>query len=203
MKKKVFSFLLAVCLMFPVAFMLTGCNEKKILKTELNGVVFESNSFNVSTWLEQEDEDDYKFFLKGAIRLSITNTNAIPFTFQAGAFGFKIGGDYPFNFYSLKDTSTDFETEENTDAVTITANTQTVFELEFRYRDSSIRASDTEALVNEIDEQIERLGRGGTNDQGIQAKSYSFEATFLTNKIIQSRINVSFYSAQQLIDWCL
>lgn len=174
----------------------SGC-KKEVLRTELNGIVYESNSWGVNTCIEREDEDDYNFYLKGEIRISITNTNSTPFNFQAGSFNFTIGEDYPFNFYSLKNTSNNFVTNNNQEIVTIPANTQTVLEIEYRYLDESIRADNLEILAEEIDASSSRF------KNTVKESKYSLEIKYLTTKVIESNIHVAYYSAQNLIDWYL
>ena len=115
MRKKfliiVISIILAVLLSIGVVIgIYFSKKEKDFLKTEINGIIFETMERAAYSRLDFVDEDEhysyYKFFKVVNLKISITNTNDLDFSFQVGSLSCGVydkndNGIYPFTFKSL------------------------------------------------------------------------------------------------------
>ena len=111
MKKKILIISIVVVLVFMlvagavgIIFMIRAKNQK-ILKAEINGIIFETFGYGERNDLRLLD-DKYNYSLITEVELSITNTNSTQFSFQPKLLSMDLNDGYHFNFSSVKNTAT-------------------------------------------------------------------------------------------------
>lgn len=208
MKKKVIIAVTVICLVIllcvgAILGVYFGVKEKKFLKAEVNGMVFEVVGREARTSLKFVNEEGgdsyYKLSWIVDLKMSITNTNEIDFVFQAGSLTSELfdendNGAFPFRLKSLENTSTNAIITDVNESLTIPAGTQMFFKVEFIYGEgTTIRAQDRDDLINEINTEVERMKKSINGRRKL-------EVFYITNKIANTTVYMNYLSAETLIN---
>lgn len=168
-------------------------NNQKILKTETNGIIFETIGYSERNDLQLIDEK-YKYSLITEVELSITNTNLTPVSFQAKSLNVILKDGYLFSFNSVKNTATSEIITDKNDMITIPAGSQIIFEFVFRNGEGSNVGGNEEQMKASINHSI-------NNEKDIFGNETEFSLQYLSTVIAKGKIGMNYFSAETLIDY--
>ena len=171
-------------------------NNQKILKTETNGIIFETISYGERNDLQLID-DKYKYSLITEVTLSITNTNLTPVSFQAKSLNVRLKDGYWFYFNSVKNTATSEIITDKNDMITIPAGSQIIFEFVFRDGGGLNVGS-----LNGNEEQMKAsINHSINNEKDIFGNKTEFSLQYLSTVIAKAKIGMNYFSAETLINY--
>ena len=171
-------------------------NNQKILKTETNGIIFETIGYSERNDLQLID-DKYKYSLITKVELSITNTNLTPVSFQAKSLNVRLKDGYWFYFNSVKNTATSEIISDKNDMITIPAGSQIIFE--FVFRDGE--GSNVGSLSGNEEQMKASINHSINNEKDIFGNKTEFSLLYLSTVISKGKIGMNYFSAETLIDY--